>query len=156
MAISNHASLHLSCHNLLSAPTQRRRCPRSCPTASSSAALLKTPKLPAVPQASDSARVSMESRFQEFAAMVNNVTASQTARLTNIQSNLKLSNSEPFNGDDRHGCGRFFGKCQLHFNGKPKAFPNDEAKITFVISFLKGTPISQGSSDTRRLSCGSG
>jgi hypothetical protein len=55
---------------------------------------------------------------------------------------VKVCKPEPFNGSDPRKLRSFLVSCNLHFRDCPYAFPNNEKKILFVLSYLNGSAIS--------------
>jgi hypothetical protein len=47
-----------------------------------------------------------------------------------------------FNGSDLQKLRSFLVACNLHFQDRPYAFPDDEKKILFVLSYLDGPAMS--------------
>jgi Domain of unknown function (DUF4939) len=78
--------------------------------------------------------------------------ASELARALTLLSNsigapkvsmgqTKVCEPDPFDGSNTHKLQPFLVQCQLNFHDHPDAFTSDEAKVTFVLSYLKGTTL---------------
>jgi hypothetical protein len=52
-------------------------------------------------------------------------------------SKAKLRDPDPFDGKDSKKLRGFLLQCKLNFRAKPESFHDDEAKVTYVLSFLK-------------------
>jgi len=55
---------------------------------------------------------------------------------------VKVWEPDTFDGSDPWKLCSFLLACNLHFWDQPYAFPNDEKKILFVLSYLNGSAIS--------------
>jgi hypothetical protein len=53
----------------------------------------------------------------------------------------KVHEPDPFDGSDTCKLQPFLVQCQLNFHDRPDTFASDEAKVTFVLSYLKGTAL---------------
>jgi Domain of unknown function (DUF4939) len=53
----------------------------------------------------------------------------------------KVCEPDPFDGSDTCKLQPFLVQCQLNFHNRPDAFASDEAKVTFTLSYLKGTAL---------------
>jgi Domain of unknown function (DUF4939) len=51
----------------------------------------------------------------------------------------KVHEPDPFNGSDTCKLQPFLVQCQLNFCDRPDTFTSDKAKVTFALSYLKGT-----------------
>jgi hypothetical protein len=49
----------------------------------------------------------------------------------------KLRDRDPFDGKDPKKLWGFLLQCKLNFRAKPESFPDDTAKVTYILSFLK-------------------
>jgi hypothetical protein len=52
-------------------------------------------------------------------------------------SKAKLWDPDPFDGKDPKKLRGFLLRCKLNFQAKPESFPDEAAKVTYVLSFLK-------------------
>ena len=52
-----------------------------------------------------------------------------------------LRSPDPFDGSDSWKLQAFIVQCTLTFHDRPAAFPNDSAKVTYALSYLKGTAL---------------
>ena len=66
--------------------------------------------------------------------------------LAEILSSLKMSSMQTkvheldvFDGSDTCKLQLFLAQCTLNFQGFPDMFASDSAKVTFTLSYLKGT-----------------
>jgi hypothetical protein len=55
---------------------------------------------------------------------------------------IKVREPDTFDGSDPRKLRDFLVSCNLHFQDRPNVFADDERKILFVLSFLKGAAIS--------------
>jgi len=55
---------------------------------------------------------------------------------------VKVREPDTFDGSDPRKLRSFLLACNSHFRDRPYAFPNDEKKILFVLSYLNGSAIS--------------
>jgi Domain of unknown function (DUF4939) len=53
----------------------------------------------------------------------------------------KVHEPDPFDGSDTCKLQPFLVQCQLNFHDRPNAFASDKAKVTFALSYLKGTAL---------------
>ena len=53
----------------------------------------------------------------------------------------KLREPDPFDGSDSRKLRTFLALCQLNFRSHSSAFPKDEAKVNYALSYLKGTAL---------------
>ena len=53
----------------------------------------------------------------------------------------KVHELDVFNGSDTHKLQAFLVQCTLNFRNHPDAFSTDNAKVTFALSYLKGTAL---------------
>jgi Domain of unknown function (DUF4939) len=57
------------------------------------------------------------------------------------KAQTKVREPDPFDGSDTRKLQPFLVQCQLNFRDRPNAFASDEAKVTFALSYLKGTAL---------------
>jgi Domain of unknown function (DUF4939) len=57
------------------------------------------------------------------------------------KARTKVCEPDPFDGSDTRKLQLFLVQCQLNFCDQPDAFASDEAKVTFALSYLKGTTL---------------
>jgi hypothetical protein len=50
----------------------------------------------------------------------------------------KVREPDQFDGSDPRKLRTFFVQCEINFNNRPRSFPTDTDKVTFVTSYLKG------------------
>jgi hypothetical protein len=53
----------------------------------------------------------------------------------------KVRELDPFDGSNTCKLQLFLVQCQLNFRDRPDTFASDEAKVTFALSYLKGTTL---------------
>src|SRR3979490_78748 len=53
----------------------------------------------------------------------------------------KVCEPDTFDGSDSRKLQPFLVQCNLNFRDRPDAFSSDSAKVTYVLSYLKGTPL---------------
>jgi Domain of unknown function (DUF4939) len=53
----------------------------------------------------------------------------------------KVHEPDPFDGSDTRKLQPFLVQCQLNFRDRPDTFASDKAKVTFALSYLKGTAL---------------
>ena len=53
----------------------------------------------------------------------------------------KVRELDVFDGSDTHKLQPFLVQCTLNFRNRPDAFSTDSAKVTFALSYLKGTAL---------------
>jgi hypothetical protein len=56
-------------------------------------------------------------------------------------SKAKLWDPDQFDGSDLKNLRGFLLQCKLNFSDKPESFPDDAAKVSYALSFLKGTAL---------------
>ena len=54
---------------------------------------------------------------------------------------LKARQPDPFSGSDPHKLQPFLLQCQLYFRNNPRAYPDDESKVNFALSYLRDTAL---------------
>ena len=64
-------------------------------------------------------------------------TSSMNPVQINLPGNVHLAPPERFSGDPKRFA-VFINQCRLHFLCRPAAFPTDQAKVAFVLSYLSG------------------
>lgn len=57
------------------------------------------------------------------------------------EEKIKVRDPDTFDGTNPKKLRDFLIACSLHFRERPKAFSNDEKKIIFMLSYLKGTAL---------------
>jgi hypothetical protein len=75
-------------------------------------------------------------------SLATNLISMQRPAATPRPEKVKVREPEPFDGSDPRKLRSFLVSCNLHFRDRPYAFPNDEKKILFVLSYLNGSAIS--------------
>jgi Retrotransposon gag protein len=55
------------------------------------------------------------------------------------KARTKVHEPDPFDGSDTRKLQPFLVQCQLNFRDRPDTFTSNEAKVTFALSYLKGT-----------------
>jgi Domain of unknown function (DUF4939) len=53
----------------------------------------------------------------------------------------KVCEPDPFDHSNTHKLQPFLVQCQLNFRNRPDTFTSNEAKVTFALSYLKGTTL---------------
>jgi hypothetical protein len=54
---------------------------------------------------------------------------------------IKTHNPDPYDGTDPSKLRAFLSQCRLTFRSRPNNFADDQFKITYAISWLKGTAL---------------
>jgi len=57
------------------------------------------------------------------------------------RARVKTRNPEPYDGSDPEKLRAFISQCRLAFRSRPNDFANDQIKITYAVSWLKGTAL---------------
>ena len=57
------------------------------------------------------------------------------------KNNFKSNKPDTFDGSDPKKLNNFVLLCGLHFRSDPSSFDNDGAKVTFALSYLRGTAL---------------
>ena len=57
------------------------------------------------------------------------------------RTRVKTRNPEPYDGSDPEKLRAFISQCRLAFRSRPNDFANDQIKITYAVSWLKGTAL---------------
>jgi Domain of unknown function (DUF4939) len=57
------------------------------------------------------------------------------------KARTKVRKPDPFDGSNTRKLQPFLVQCQLNFHDRPDTFASDEAKVTFALSYLKGTAL---------------
>jgi len=60
---------------------------------------------------------------------------------TNIPTKVKLREPNPFDGSDPHKLHTFLLQCKLNFRDRKDHFQDNLVKVSYVLSFLKGTAL---------------
>ena len=60
---------------------------------------------------------------------------------SNIPSKIKLRNLDAFDGSDPHKLHTFLLQCKLNFHDRRDHFQEDSTKVSYILSFLKGTAL---------------
>lgn len=82
-----------------------------------------------------------------FQAMTANVPAAPPpapapqGRNDNARQRVKAREPDPYDGTDPSKLRAFLSQCKLVFRSSPQAFANDELKIMYAVSYLKGTAL---------------
>lgn len=77
---------------------------------------------------------------------INSADPTETEESDNSTPDSAMSNKGPpiapptsFEGNDRHKTKQFIHECDLVIDGRPGEFPNEAAKVAFVLSYMKGS-----------------
>jgi Domain of unknown function (DUF4939) len=77
--------------------------------------------------------------------MENNLAEALTLLARNIKGpnkpSSKIREPDTFDGSDSRKLQPFIVQCTLNFRDRPNAFPTDSEKITYMLSYLKGTAL---------------
>ena len=57
------------------------------------------------------------------------------------KSGVKPRVPDTFDGTDPHKLETFTFQCSMYLAARASEFPDDETRVTFVLSYLKGTPL---------------
>jgi Ty3 transposon capsid-like protein len=71
---------------------------------------------------------------QALTLLANSIGAPKVSK-----ARTKVREPDPFDGSDTRKLQPFLVQCQLNFHDRPDAFASDKAKVTFTLSYLKGT-----------------
>src|SRR5277367_1600221 len=132
--------------------------PRHFSTPPRNMAPRRNPTLPAVPETPTHSFVVQEPRFeddpqdveevsepaQDSTATLAEAIALMTAELRHREpkkTNFKSNKPDTFDGSDPKKLNNFVLLCGLHFRCNPSSFDNDGAKVTFALSYLRGTAL---------------
>jgi hypothetical protein len=74
--------------------------------------------------------------------LAHSITANQRPPPAPRPEKVKVRDPDTFNGSDPRKLRSFLVACNLHFRDRPYAFPDDEKKILFVLSYLDGPAMS--------------
>src|SRR5882724_5267154 len=74
-----------------------------------------------------------EPNANSLAKAINNLVKSNTST-----SRPKLHEPNPFNGSDPHKLWTFILQCKLNFRDQKDQFENEEDKVNYALSYLKG------------------
>ena len=67
--------------------------------------------------------------------------AQSLSALKKNSEQTKVQEPDVFDGSDTHKLQPFLVQCTLNFRNHPDAFSTDSAKVTFALSYLKGTAL---------------
>ena len=67
--------------------------------------------------------------------------AQSLSTLKKNSEQTKVQEPDVFDGSDTHKLQPFLVQCTLNFRNRPDAFSTDSAKVTFALSYLKGTAL---------------
>jgi hypothetical protein len=56
-------------------------------------------------------------------------------------TSIKPRTPDTFDGSDSAKLDTFIFQCSMYISARAQDFPNDESRVTFTLSFLKGTPL---------------
>src|SRR5277367_6718739 len=132
--------------------------PRHFSTPPRNMAPRRNPAFPAVPETPTHSFVVQEPRFeddpqdveevsepaQDSTATLAEAIALMTAELRHREpkkTNFKSNKLDTFNGSNPKKLNNFVLLCGLHFRSNPSSFDNDGAKVTFALSYLRGTAL---------------
>src|SRR5277367_5382356 len=132
--------------------------PRHFSTPPRNMAPRRNPALPAVPETPTHSFVVQEPRFEDDPQDVEEVSepaqdstatlveaiALMTAELRHREpkkTNFKSNKPDTFDGSDPKKLNNFVLLCGLHFRSNPSSFDDDGAKVTFALSYLRGTAL---------------
>src|SRR5277367_1968389 len=118
----------------------------------------RNPALPAVPETPTHSFVVQEPRFeddpqdveevsepaQDSTATLAEAITLMTAELKHLEpkkTNFKSNKPDTFDGSDPKKLNNFVLLCGLHFRSNPSSFDDDGAKVTFALSYLRGTAL---------------
>jgi hypothetical protein len=76
-----------------------------------------------------------------LAAALSSLARALGNRNTPADSRMKLRDPDPFDGSDPKKLNPFLLICRLNFRVKPQSFSNDYAKVSYALSYLKGTAL---------------
>jgi hypothetical protein len=71
----------------------------------------------------------------------SNTAACQPQPIPDPPRRTKVREPDQFDGSDPRKLRTFFVQCELNFQDRPRAFPNDSAKVIFATSYLKGAAL---------------
>lgn len=58
-----------------------------------------------------------------------------------ISGSVKARKPDPFDGNDSGKLNTFLVQLELNFKARPQDFPDDESKVVFAVTYLKGTAL---------------
>ena len=94
---------------------------------------------PSPPPGSTSPQIDFnEAQHTDLAAAITLLTQSLSSPKKST-ARTKIHEPDVFNGSDTHKLQPFLVQCTLNFRNHPDAFTSDSDKVTFVLSYLKGT-----------------
>jgi len=76
--------------------------------------------------------------FMQLSEAINNLARNNRCTSFLDDSKVKVCELDTFDGSEPRKLCAFFVQCKLNFQGKPKTFHSDWAKVNFAQSYLKG------------------
>ena len=96
---------------------------------------------PSPPPGSTSPQVDFnEAQPADLAAAITLLTQSLSI-LKKSAARTKVCEPDVFDGSNTHKLQPFLVRCTLNFHNHPDAFTSDSDKVTFALSYLKGTTL---------------